>query len=151
VPDSYSAAVAAHDLPTQFYAKAVLDIQPGTTECGILLRASPDGDHSYVLRLEPKRGRLVFDRWPRAITGEAQWHVSGDVPYAIELERPCDLSPGSHTLEVVVDGDLCVAVVDRQVALSTRIYDLPAGGIGVFAGEGTVTVTEFEVRKRTDN
>jgi len=41
--------------------------------------------------------------------------------------------------------------VDRQVALSTRIYDLPAGGIGVFAGEGTVTVTEFEVRKRTDN
>ena len=93
----------------------------------------------------------MFDRWPRSITGEAQWHVSGDVPYAIELERPCDLSPGSHTLEVVVDGDLCVAVVDRQVALSTRIYDLPAGGIGVFAGEGTVTVTEFEVRKRTDN
>ena len=151
VPDSYSADLAANHLPTQFYARAVLDIQAGTTECGLLLRASPDGDHSYVLRLEPKRGRLVFDRWPRSITGEAQWHVSGDVPYAIELERPCDLSPGSHTLEVVVDGDLCVAVVDRQVALSTRIYDLPAGGIGVFAGEGTVTVTEFEVRKRTDN
>ena len=150
-PDSYSAAVTAQDLPTQFYAKAVLDIQPGTTECGILLRSSPDGDHSYVLRLEPKRGRLVFDRWPRTITGEAQWHVSGDVPYAIELERPCDLSPGSHTLEVVVDGDLCVAVVDRQVALSTRNNDLPARGKGVFAGEGTVTHTDFDVRKRTDN
>lgn len=151
VPDGYAAIVSSNDPPTQFYAKAVLDIRPGTTECGILLRSSPDGDHSYVLRLEPKRGRLVFDRWPRTITGEAQWHVSGDVPYAIELERPCHLPPGRHTLEVVVDGDLCVAVVDRQVALSTRIYDLPAGGIGVFAGEGSVTVTDFEVRKRSDN
>jgi beta-fructofuranosidase len=129
----------------------VLDIEAGTTECGLLLRSSPDGDHSYILRLEPKRGRLVFDRWPRAITGEAQWHVSGDVPFEIELERPCDLSPGQHTLEVVVEGDLCVAVVDQQVALSTRIYDLASGRIGVFAGEGSVSITELEVRKRTNN
>jgi beta-fructofuranosidase len=150
-PDSYTAAISTEELPGQFYAKAVLDIRPGTTECGLLLRSSPDGDHSYILRLEPQRGRLVFDRWPRPITGDAQWHVSGDVPFEIELERPCDLSPGEHTLEVVVEGDLCVAVVDRQVALSTRIYDLPSGRIGVFAGEGTVTVTDFEVRKRTNN
>jgi beta-fructofuranosidase len=149
-PDGYAAAVSNEDLPAQFYAKAVLDIEPGTTECGLLLRSSPDGDHSYVLRLEPKRGRLVFDRWPRTITGDAQWHVSGDVPFAIELERPCDLRPGKHTLEVVVDGDLCVAVVDRQVALSIRIYDLAAGRIGVFAGEGSATA-DLEVRKRTDN
>ncbi|TLM74541.1 family 43 glycosylhydrolase [Pseudarthrobacter sp. NamB4] len=151
VPDGYLAAVSTNNLPTQFYAKAVLDIQAGTTECGMLLRSGPDGDHAYVLRLEPKRGRLLFDRWPRAITGDAQWRVSGDVPFAIELERPCDLTPGQHTLEVVVDGDLCVAVVDRQVALSTRIYDRPTGGLGVFAGEGSVTVTHLEVRKRTDN
>jgi beta-fructofuranosidase len=51
----------------------------------------------------------------------------------------------------MVDGDLCFAVVDRQVALSTRIYDLPAGRIGLFAGEGSVTVTDLEIRKRTEN
>ena len=129
----------------------MLDIAPGTTECGLLLRSGSDGDQSYVLRLEPKRGRLVFDRWPRTSTGDAQWHVSGDIPFHIELERPCDLSPGEHTLEVIVDGDLCVAVLDRQVALSTRIYNLPAGRIGVFAGEGSVTVTELQIRQRTDN
>ena len=151
VPDGYTATVSREDLPSQFYAKAVLDISPGTTECGLLLRSSADGDSSYVLRLEPKRGRLVFDRWPRALTGEAQWHVSGDVPFEIELERPCSLPPGDHPLEVIVDGDLLVAVVDRQVALSTRIYDLPAGRVGVFAGEGSATVTHLEVRKRTDN
>ena len=78
---------------------------------------------------------MVFDRWPRKVTGDAQWHVSGDVPFDIELERPCDLSPGTHTLEVIVDGDLCVAVVDRQVSLSTRIYSLPGNRICVFAGD----------------
>ena len=51
----------------------------------------------------------------------------------------------------MTERDLCVAVVDRQVALSTRIYGLPTGAIGVFAGEGSVTVTDFDVRKRTDN
>ena len=151
VPDGFAAVVSEEDLPSQFYAKAVLQIAPGATECGLLLRSTADGDRSYVLRLEPKRGRMVFDRWPREITGDAQWHVSGDVPYSIELERPCDLSPGEHTLEVVVDGDLCVAILDRQVSLSTRIYDLSEGRIGVFAGEGSVTITDLELRQRTDN
>jgi beta-fructofuranosidase len=151
VPDGYEATVSDGDLPGQFYARAVLDIGANTTECGLLLRSSADGDRSYIIRLEPKRGRMVFDRWPRAVTGDAQWNVSGDVPFEIELERPCHLPPGEHTLEVIVDGDLCVAVIDRQVALSTRIYDLAAGRLGVFAGEGSVTVTQLEIRQRTDN
>ncbi|GAB2738629.1 glycoside hydrolase [Arthrobacter bambusae] len=150
-PDGYTAIVSDEVLPQQFYARAVLQIEPDTTECGLLLRSSADGDESYIIRLEPKRGRMVFDRWPREITGDAQWHVSGDVPFEIELERPCELVPGEHILELVVDGDLCVAVVDRQVALSARIYGLPDGRIGVFAGEGTTTLTELEIRKRTDN
>jgi beta-fructofuranosidase len=151
VPDGYTAMVSDEVLPRQFYARAVLQIEPDTTECGLLLRSSPDGDESYIIRLEPKRGRMVFDRWPRQINGDAQWHVSGDVPFEIELERPCELVPGEHTIELVVDGDLCVAVVDRQVALSTRIYGLPDGRIGVFAGEGTIALTDLEIRKRTDN
>ncbi len=151
VPDAYVAAVSAEILPSQFYAKAVFQIEPGTTECGLLLRSSQDGDHSYIVRLEPKRNRLVFDRWPRARTGDMQWQVSGDVPFEIELERPCDLSPGEHTLELVVEGDLCVAVIDRQVALSTRIYDHIDGRIGVFAGEGAAVIRDLHVLQRADN
>lgn len=151
VPDGYEAILTGNNVPRQFYAKTVLQIEAGTTECGLLLRSSADGDRSYIIRLEPKRGRMVFDRWPRKITGNAQWHVSGDVPFDIELERPCDLSPGEHTLEVVVDGDLCVAVLDRQVSLSTRVYDLADGLLGVFAGEGSVAVTELDIRQRSTN
>ena len=151
-PDGYTAVVSDEELPGQFYAKAVLDIGPGTTECGLLLRSSQDGDHSYVLRLEPKRGRLVFDRWPRAITGDAQWHVSGDVPFDVELERPCNLAPGDHTLEV----DRRRRPVRRRRGPSggAQHPDLrPARGTDRRSSpaKDPPPSPNFEIRKRTDN
>lgn len=149
--DGYAAAVTSDDAPERFYLTATFDIAAGTTECGVLLRSSSDGDASYIVRLEPKRGRMVFDRWPREVHGTGQWEVSGDVPFEIELERPCDLDPGVHTIEIIVDGDICVAVLDRCVALSTRIYDRPTGRIGVFVGEGAARVTDLRLLTRADN
>lgn len=144
-PDGYADLVLPTDLPAAFRVDAVFDIAPGTTECGLLLRASADGDEAYVLRLEPRRNRLVFDRWPRRRTGGEQWQISGDVPHVIELERPVTLAPGPHRLEVVVDGDLCVATVDGSVTLSTRLYDRTDGRVGAFVGEGTATVLSLEI------
>jgi beta-fructofuranosidase len=149
-PDGYADALSSADAPDSFRLVTRFDIAPGTTECGVLLRASADGDEGYVLRLEPKRDRLVFDRWPRSSTGTEQWQISGDVPFAVELERPCHLAPGRHELEVIVDGDLCVATVDDTVVLSTRLYDRPTGRVGVFVGEGTVTVEECTLLGRRD-
>jgi beta-fructofuranosidase len=147
-PDGYAVEMAPAEVPSAFRSVVRFDIAEGTTECGLLLRASADGDESYVLRLEPKRGRLVLDRWPRPSTGTEQWQISGDVPFAIELERPCRIAPGVHELEVIVDGDLCVATLDDATVLSTRLYDRPTGHLGIFAGEGTVTVDTFTVFAR---
>lgn len=144
-PDGYADSLAPGEAPRAFRLRARFEIAPHTTECGILLRASEDGDESYVLRLEPRRGRMVFDRWPRLRTGTEQWQISGDVPHAVELERPARIDPGEHTVEVIVDGDLCVATLDESVVLSTRLYDRPAGRVGAFVGEGSVVVTEFTV------
>lgn len=138
--DGYQALMSSAPLPDDVLISVSFDIEPGTRECGVLLRASADGDTCYVLRLEPHRQRLVFDCWPRARTGVGQWQISGDVPMAVELERPCDLSPGQHRLDVVLRGDLCVATLDRAVVLSTRLYDRPSGHVGVFVGEGSATV-----------
>jgi beta-fructofuranosidase len=147
-PDGYADALAPVESPPAFRLVARFDIAPGTTECGVLLRASVDGDEGYALRLEPRRNRLVFDRWPRRTTGGEQWQISGDVPYAVELERPVDLAPGAHRLEVIVDGDLCVATVDDSTVLSTRLYDRPTGRVGAFVGEGALVVHEFTVTTR---
>lgn len=149
-PDGYATVLTRQSLPSQFYVRVVLDIAAQTTEAGLLLRASCDGDHSYVVRLEPKRNRLVLDRWPRATTGDMQWQVSGDVPFDVALERPCEVDPGEHTVEVVIDGNLCVVVVDRQVSLSTRLYGPPDGRLGVFVGEGCATVRDLRVLQRAD-
>lgn len=149
-PDGYADTVSIDELPDTFYARAEIDIEPDTTETGFLLRATEDGDRSYVLRLEPRRNRVVFDRWPREQTGDAQWHISGDVPFEIELERPCTLEPGRHTVEIIADDDILVAVIDRAVSLSTRIYGHPDGRLGFFAGEGGATLQALHVYQRAD-
>lgn len=147
-PDGYADVLTSTDTADSFRLVVRFDIAEGTRECGVLLRASADGDTGYALRLEPQRGRLVLDRWPRLSTGGEQWQISGDVPFAIELERPVDLAPGEHELEVIVDGDLCVATVDDSTVLSTRLYDHRVGRVGAFVGEGEVTLTQFTVLTR---
>lgn len=147
-PDGYTASISEQEAPASFHASVDLDIEAGTTECGLLLRSSDDGDSSYIVRLEPKRNRMVFDRWPRRRTGDGQWEISGDEPFMIELERPCDLSAGRHLLEVIVENDLCVVNLDGRTTLSTRIYDRTGGHIGVFVGEGSATVQKLRVSVR---
>lgn len=149
--DGYVDVIVPEETPRSFRVTARLDIDPDTSECGVLLRSSADGDQAYILRLEPRRGRLVFDRWPRRTTGGEQWQISGDVPFAIELERAVDLAPGPHVLDVIVDGDICVATLDDATVLSTRLYDRTTGHVGVFVGEGSVTVDEFAVTGRTQD
>jgi beta-fructofuranosidase len=148
-PDGYLAALSAEPMDAECRVSATIDIGAGTVETGLLLRASSDGDTGYVLRLEPRRGRVVVDRWPRQVTGGEQWQVSGDVPYDIALERPCELEPGLHTIDVVTAGDICVATIDGRVTLSTRVYDHPSGHTGFFVGEGRATLVDMVVSQRS--
>ena len=149
-PDGYTSVVTDAEAPDSFRLVALFDIAEGTRECGVLLRATADGDRGYSLRLEPHRDRLVLDRWPRRSTGTEQWQISGDVPYVIELERPVHVPAGRHELEVIVDGDLCVATVDDAVVLSTRLYDHRTGRVGAFVGDGTAVVSNFTLHERAD-
>ncbi|MBT8160900.1 MULTISPECIES: glycoside hydrolase family 32 protein [Arthrobacter] len=135
-------------LPTETLILAEFDIHPGSQACGVLLRASDDGEQGYALRLEPQRNRLVLDRWPRGRTGDEQWQIEGDVPHAVELERPVQLAPGLHRIEIHLDSDICVAVVDGEVALSARLYDRTSGRIGVFAQDGGFDLARLELRER---
>jgi beta-fructofuranosidase len=147
-PDGYATAVSEAETPRQFLATVVVTIDEDTTECGVVLRATSDADQGYQLRLEPRRGRMVFDRWPRRRTGPRQWQHSGDVPYLVELERPCQLDPGTHVIDLLVDGSAMVATLDNAVALSTRLYDHAAGRLAVFVGEGSATFHRLTVSTR---
>ncbi len=146
-PDGQAAAHVG-DLPTECLVRVDVELAPGTVAAGIVLRSGPDGEDGYRIRLEPRRGRMTFDRWPRQRTGPMQWQISGDVPHAVELERPVDLRPGSHHLDVLVDGTAVIAYLDGAVAMSARMYDVRSGGLALFAQEGAATFTNLEVLTR---
>lgn len=141
------AIVATDPVPSSYLLEATIDAAPGTFECGVVLRASADGSEGYLMRIEPRRDRLVFDRWPRTRTGPAQWQISGDVPFLPELERPLRPSQGRYDLRIIVEDSICVAYVNDEVALSTRIYDRGSGGVGLFVG-GTGEFTNVSITTR---
>lgn len=148
-PDGYRTRITPGDVGTRFLARISVDVDHETTEVGVLLRSSSDGDESYCVRLEPRRSRMVFDRWPRKSIGPMQWEVSGDVPYLVELERPCVIEPGVHQIDLLVEDSILIAVLDQQTVLSARMYDRTTGHLGLFVGEGTATFFDMSLATRT--
>ncbi|MFJ5840240.1 GH32 C-terminal domain-containing protein [Streptomyces shenzhenensis] len=145
------ATLWAGELPARCRVTTTVSFTPGTRECGIVLRGSDDCDSGYFLRLEPPRQRMVFDRWPRTEPGALQWQIAGDVPHAVELERPAPLAPQiSHHLEVLVDDTAYVAYLDGEIAMSGRMYDRRTGGLGLFVGDGEARFTDTAVYTRTE-
>jgi beta-fructofuranosidase len=112
--------------------------------CGVTLRATDDGESGYYIRCEPGRNRLVFDAWPRRTTSE--FAFVSDNPFMVELERPILLkSDIEHQLKIFVEGSVCVAYLDENVAMSTRIYDLKEGKWGFFVQEGKAEFYDFNM------
>ncbi|MEV0288112.1 MULTISPECIES: GH32 C-terminal domain-containing protein [unclassified Kribbella] len=145
--DRYAAWIG-DPLPDSCLIELTVEVAPDTQALGLLLHSSADGEEAAVLRLEPQRDRIVFDRWPRQRTGPAQWHVDGDVPHVVELERPCPLPPGSHTVQVILDGTTGQVVVDDRVALSFRLYDHRRGHLGLFVTDGAFALRSLTVAAR---
>lgn len=137
------------ELPSRCHLQLEIRIGDDTKEVGVLLHTSPDGETGYSVRLEPQMGRMVLDRWPRRQTGTEQWQVSGDVAHFIELERPANLAPGLHRLDVVLDGDIAVVNLDRDVTLSTRLYDHSGGRVGVFVCDGAAEFSDITLTTPT--
>ena len=141
------ARVGSMDDP--YLISASVRFDSGTQACGIALRMGEDPDEAYYIRLEPQRGVMVFDRWPRRAQAGLQWQVDGDVPHAVELERAVVLEAGvTHRLEVVVEGSACVTYLDGSVAMSARMYDRPRGDWGLFVTEGTAVFSGLSTRAR---
>lgn len=143
-PGTYRALQTAEEMPHTCRITATITPETGTRGCGILLRSDAGFERGYFIRLEPYRNRLVFDRWPRP----------GDQPYALELERPLAMPPGTTVqLDVFVDGTVCVVYADNgiaPVAMNARLYDHAEGRAGVFVQEGTAQFTDLTLSLRTE-
>jgi len=122
-------------MPSCCLLEAKVHLGQGATAAGMLLRADERLDSYYQIRIEPHRQRVVIDRWPRP----------GDE--AFMLERPLGLAPGEDIdLRVLVDGSCLVVYVNRDIALSCRMYDHSDGGWGLFAQDGGVSFSGLNCR-----
>ncbi len=109
-----------------------------TRSCGIALYTDEAFDKVYMLRLEPDRGRIVFDQWPR----------KGDIPHVAGLERPLALRAGQPCrLQLFIDGTICETYIDDTVAMSARLYEEGQRNWGVFVSEGRAGF-ELKLRER---
>lgn len=143
-PGTFRAAQTAEEMPRTCRITTTITPEEGTKGCGVLLHGSADFESAYYIRLEPYRNRLVFDRWPRP----------GDQAYALELERPLDMSANQPiTLDVFVDGSVCVVYADNgttSIAMNARLYDRPTGSVGIFVQDGTAQFTHPTLSVRTE-
>lgn len=114
-----------------------IDVHDQAEEVGIGLRSDSTFDQVYVIRLEPKHGRVVFDRRPHEII--IPFDPDGDRAYVterdFEIERPLHVVDGKAHVRVLLDGSAIVAYIN-DVALSTRGYGRRTGEWGVFAAAG---------------
>lgn len=122
-------------------------------ELGVALHATQGFDAAYLLRLEPARGRFVFDRRPHRV--DVPFDQDSDRSYVsapdFEIERPLTVVDGRVHVRVIVDGSAILAYVN-DVALSTRGYDLAGGEAGFYAANGRTGFSGLrtgEVRQRT--
>ncbi|MFT9008592.1 MAG: hypothetical protein ABF489_02585 [Bifidobacterium sp.] len=143
--DGFASRMLCDDIPATCRLTVNFTVHAERADAGLLIHASADGDSSHILRLEPKRGRMVIDRWPRLQTGDEQWQISGDVPYLLELERPCDLSTGQHELNIVMEDDIFVACLDDEVTVSCRMEHSWGNALGVFSNDGLTSFDAFVV------
>lgn len=113
---------------------AEVSVEPGTRDVSVHLKASPTLDVSHLLRIEPRRGRVVFDRWPRP----------GDQPFVQErMFATPDDRPVS--LLIVREGTLVEAYVDGTLALSCRAYGDQEGDWALSVAEGAATFREIRI------
>lgn len=129
------AMLALGVLPQEGLTELEVTSTQACASLGLFLRADAELERYYLLRLEPTRSRLVFDRRPSV----------SEHPFT--LERPLDIQVGRATrLSLLVEGSCLVAYVDERVALSARLYDFPAGEWGLFVSEGAARFDKIAVQ-----
>jgi len=128
----------AYAMATEAPADLALQVKvtPNAQTCGLLLRAAENLNTCYLLRLEPRRQRLTFDRLPRLQDASS-----------VEVERPMRIEPGKPvTLRVFLEGSALQVFVGDTTALSARAYDLKQGGLGVFVSCGEATFEDLRLK-----
>lgn len=124
--------------------EVIVTLRPQTSCAGILFRTTSDLAQGYMLRLEPRLCRVVFDRWPRIGVG----NEGSDRPFMVERSlHPDRLAWGKPiVIQLFIHGTIAEVFVGNQVAMVTRIYDCKEGCVALFVENGEAKFQDVTVR-----
>jgi Glycosyl hydrolases family 32 C terminal len=101
------------------------------------LHGDPTLDTGYSLRFDFTRERVVLELYPRP---------DGNSPYLSGLERPFRLQPsGTVRLSILLDGDIAVAYINDNLALTSRMPRLTNKTVSTFVEDGTMRVNNIQI------
>jgi beta-fructofuranosidase len=129
-------------LPTCCLVSAQFRFEPDTRRLGLMLRTADQLDRGYTIQIEPDRDRVVFKTY--AFSNE---HGGKILPYEVEMERPLALQPHhTYSIKLVIEDTICEIYLNDEVALSARMYDLPAGNLVFFVADGEAVFSDIIVK-----
>lgn len=124
-------------LPTQCKIEMDLTAEDDIGEFAILLNADDQANSYYAAKWEPKYNRLALDRHPRR---------DSTVHAQVDVERYCPITSGqSNHVLIIMEGSVAEVYVNDQVAMSIRMFDLPAGRLGLYAHNTKVRFDNIRV------
>jgi beta-fructofuranosidase len=140
-PYAFAGSLSQEDLPDQCKISMEVQFSENTQGLGLMIRAQASLDNAYYIRLEPQRNRITF-RGPIMQSEDG----GKTFPYEVELERPIELiSERVYELKVFIDGSICEIYLNREVAMSARIYDITEGKLGLFVSQGSAHFHQVKI------
>ena len=109
-----------------------------STMAGIGLRHNKETDDVYQYTLLPYNNMFKFDLFPNHPWDHANFTNSS---------RVCNLKPGEvYHLDIVVDSDVCVAYLNNEIALSSRMYINDGCPLSLFTKDGNTTFRNLTIK-----
>ncbi len=116
------------------------EIDPGSSEeCGLAVRAGPDGGERTLILYRRRPGTLAFDSTHSSLDPQTTRGVD---------ERPLDLAKGKNLkLRVFLDGSAVEIFANGRACLTGRVYPTKAEslGLGLVARGGSARLVSMQV------
>jgi beta-fructofuranosidase len=138
-----SAMALWRDAPANYYLRATLRFEPGSSATFLIRGQSADSaygrktptDTGYQLILEPDQRLVSLRRW-------YEWNQRGpinEMPYAFSKDR-------GTVVEIFLDGDIIEVFLDGRSSLVGRLPENITGSLALLARDGKVIFEGVRVR-----
>lgn len=108
-------------------------------EFGFVLRSINNGDNYYRIKIEPRFNRLVMDQWPRK---------DSNVHLEASTERYLKIEPNTENkILIIMQESVLEVYVNDEVAMSTRIFNIPEGEFGVYSLNTSAIFKDIKIKE----